>query len=429
MLRIALSPTKDMDLEDLRIALLNYIISKKIDEELVIRIDDANKNKNIEGKDKEILELLNLFSIEHSRIIYQSENIKYHQKLAMQLMTQKKAFSCFCSDTKLDELKKSAKEEGKSYNYDDFCANLSNEIVLEVNAAFTVRIKRPIDNIKLIDSLNGEFNYTPNDIDSFIILNHDKTPTAEYACAVDDMIFNITTVINKKEDILSAPRHIHIRNSLGYEKEINYIHLPTIQNKNIGKKNSLSSIKCLIEEGFLPVAIANYLVLLGNNAPKEIFTLEEAVQWFEIKNISKEEVVFDFEKLKTINKKHLELIDDLRLSKLLGFADADIGKLGKLFLTNASTLNEIKEKLNLIFSKKDLCKNFEDESKQIIKCLKEAPHIEEFNDFKIYITQNTGLEDDSLLKPLRYLLTKEKDGVNLSDIYPYIKNYLGEIIK
>ncbi len=425
MLRIALSPTKDIDLEDLRIALLNYIISKKTDEELVIRIDDANKDKNIEGKDKEILELLNLFSIEHSRVIYQSENIKYHQKLAMQLMTQKKAFSCFCSDTKLNELKESAKKEGKNYNYDDFCANLSDEIILEVNAAFTVRIKRPIDNIKLIDSFNGEFDYTPNDIDSFIILNHDKTPTTEYACAVDDMIYDITMVINKKEHILSAPRQIHIRNSLGYKKDINYIHLPSILNE---KENS-NSIKWLIEEGFLPVAIANYLVFLGNETTKEIFTLEEAIQWFDIKNISNKEVIFDFEKLKTINKKHLELIDDLRLSKLLGFADTDIGKLGKLFLSETSTLNGIKEKLNLIFSKKDLCKDFEDESKQIIKCLKEAPHIDDFNNFKNYITQNTGLKDDSLLIPLRYLLTKEENGVNLSDIYPYIKNYLGEIIK
>ncbi|PHO12300.1 glutamate--tRNA ligase [Malaciobacter marinus] len=425
MLRIALSPTKDIDLEDLRIALLNYIISKKTDEELVIRINDANKDKNIEGKDKEILELLNLFSIEHSRVIYQSENIKYHQKLAMQLMTQKKAFSCFCSDTKLNELKESAKKEGKNYNYDDFCANLSDEIILEVNAAFTVRIKRPIDNIKLIDSFNGEFDYTPNDIDSFIILNHDKTPTTEYACAVDDMIYDITMVINKKEHILSAPRQIHIRNSLGYKKDINYIHLPSILNE---KENS-NSIKWLIEEGFLPVAIANYLVFLGNETPKEIFTLEEAIQWFDIKNISNKEVIFDFEKLKTINKKHLELIDDLRLSKLLGFADTDIGKLGKLFLSETSTLNGIKEKLNLIFNKKDLCKDFEDESKQIIKCLKEAPHIDDFNNFKNYITQNTGLKDDSLLIPLRYLLTKEENGVNLSDIYPYIKNYLGEIIK
>ncbi|AXX87111.1 glutamyl-tRNA synthetase [Malaciobacter marinus] len=425
MLRIALSPTKDIDLEDLRIALLNYIISKKTDEELVIRIDDANKDKNIEGKDKEILELLNLFSIEHSRVIYQSENIKYHQKLAMQLMTQKKAFSCFCSDTKLNELKESAKKEGKNYNYDDFCANLSDEIILEVNAAFTVRIKRPIDNIKLIDSFNGEFDYTPNDIDSFIILNHDKTPTTEYACAVDDMIYDITMVINKKEHILSASRQIHIRNSLGYKKDINYIHLPSILNE---KENS-NSIKWLIEEGFLPVAIANYLVFLGNETPKEIFTLEEAIQWFDIKNISNKKVIFDFEKLKTINKKHLELIDDLRLSKLLGFADTDIGKLGKLFLSETSTLNGIKEKLNLIFSKKNLCKDFEDESKQIIKCLKEAPHIDDFNNFKNYITQNTGLKDDSLLMPLRYLLTKEENGVNLSDIYPYIKNYLGEIIK
>ncbi len=95
MLRFALSPTKDMDLSNLRVAIFNYILSKQLNEPLLIRVDDTDKERNIEGKDKEILEILSLFSIDYTNVVYQSENLKYHQKLAMQLMSQKKSFCMF----------------------------------------------------------------------------------------------------------------------------------------------------------------------------------------------------------------------------------------------------------------------------------------------------------------------------------------------
>ena len=123
----------------------------------------------------------------------------------------------------------------------------------------------------------------------------------------------------------------------------------------------ITSVKWLIDEGFLPSAIANYLVLIGNKTPNEIFTLEEAISWFKIENISKDSAVFDIDKLKFINKKHLETIDDMRLSKILGFADTDIGKLGKIFLEEASTIKEIKEKIDLIFASKTSYEGLEEE--------------------------------------------------------------------
>lgn len=95
MLRFAQSPTKDMSLGDVRVALFNYILSKQLNEDLLVSIEDLDKEKNIEGKEKEILELLNLFSIEHKSVVYQSENLKYHQKMTMQLMSQKKLMHVF----------------------------------------------------------------------------------------------------------------------------------------------------------------------------------------------------------------------------------------------------------------------------------------------------------------------------------------------
>ncbi|RXJ93929.1 glutamate--tRNA ligase [Malaciobacter molluscorum] len=423
MLRFAPSLTGDMNVNDLRVALFNFIVSKKLNEELLIRIEDIDKERFEEGKDKEVLELLNLFSIDYTRVLNQSSNFKYYQKLAMQLMGQKKAFACFCSDEKLEELKQDAIKNSKPIVYDGFCEKLSDEVVLEVNAAFTVRIKRPNDNIKFDDLIKGTLDYSSDDVDSFVILTHDKNPTSNYACAIDDMLYDISFVIDTEDKILNTPKQIHIRNSLGYSKKIDYLHLPKIE------LQEEISIKSLIEEGFLPAAIANYLVLLGNKTPKDIFTLEEAIEWFDIKNISLDNPAFDIEKLKIINKKHLILIDELRLSKLLGFADEDIGKLAKLFLEEVSTLKQIKEKIDSIFSKKLVIKGFEKEVSKIINCLQHSPYFENLNELQEFIKNNTGLNEESLSKPLYYVLTGLNNGPNLNDIYPLIKNYLGEIVR
>ena len=433
MLRFAPSPTGNMHIENLRVAIFNYIVSKQLNEDLLIRIEDTDLEKNIEGKDKEILEILNLFSIEYKSVVHQSDSLKYHQKIALQFLTQKKAFACFCSDSKLNELNEELIKNGKTPSYDGFCETLSDETVLNTNAPFTIRIKKPEYNIKFTDLLKGDLEYTPADVDSFIILRQDKTPTYNYACAIDDMITDISTVIRGSEHISDTAKQIFIRESLGYTKEIKYIHLPTILDDitgtEINKEDNTNSVKWLIDEGFLPSAIANYLVLLGNETPTEIFTLEEAISWFKIENISKNPAKFDIDKLRFINRKHLESIDDMRLSKILGFADTDIGKLGKIFLEEASTIKEIKEKITPIFAEKISCKGFEEEFAKLKDCLKKAPFFNNFEELKKYISEQTNLKDENLLKPLEYILTGANDGVNISNIYPLIKNYLGEIVR
>lgn len=413
MLRFAASTKFDMNVNDLRIAIFNYIVSKQLNENLTLRIDDINKEKNIEDKDKEIYEFLSLFSIDYSNAVHQSDFLKYHQKMAMQLLTQKKAFSCFCGEDKLKELK----------HYDGFCETLSDETILEVNAPFTVRIKKPKKSIIFTDVLKGNIEEEILDVDSFIILNHNKTPTYNYACAIDDMLMDISFVIRDEKYLHDTAKQIHIRNSLGYPSELKYAHIPCIENA------SNYSLKSFIDDGFLPSAIANYLVLLGNKTPQEIFTLEEAIKWFKIEDISDKSVKFDIDKLRLINKKHLEIMDDMRLSKILGFADTDIGKLGKLYLDQVSTINELKEKISLIFTTKEVYKDFEVEFLKIKESLMIAPFYNNFDELEEYITKETQLKGEVLNKVLKYILTGSLNAPDLSKIYPLIKNYLGEIIK
>jgi len=425
LLRFAPSPTAEMNIGNMRVAIFNHIISKQLDEKLIVRIEDIDKENNIEGKDKEILELLSLFAIDYEYAIHQSDNKKNHHKMAMKLLMNKKAFSCFCSDDWLNKQKDEAIAAKKPFRYDGHCEGLKDDVILNIESPFTVRIKKPEENIKFTDLIKGDFNYTPSDVDSFVILLQDKAPTYNYACAIDDMFYNISTVIRDENHLCDTPKQIHIRKSLGYEKEINYIHLPVIT--NIKTEDKLS-IKYLIDEGFLPVSIANYLVLLGNETPCEIFTLEEAIEWFDIKKISKNTAQFDMNKLRSINTEHLKLVDDLRLSKLLGFADTDIGKLAKLYLEESSTIKEIKTKVDLILSKKSPLDGFEKEFEKLRECFKTSPHFDDFDDLKKYLSSETKLEGESLLKPLRYILTGYTNGPDLGNIYTLIKNYLGEII-
>ncbi len=432
MLRFAPSPTGDMNIGNLRIAIYNYIMSKQLNEKLIIRIEDTDKEKTIKGKDKEILELLSLFAIDYEYVIHQSDNVKTHQKMAMKLLMNKKAFSCFCSDDWLNKQKEQAKIDKKLFTYDGHCESLSDNVILNTEAPFTIRIKQPHKNIKFTDLIRGGFDYKPTDVDSFIILEQDKTPTYNYACAVDDMVYDISTVIRDENHISNTPKQIQIRNSLGYEKKINYVHLPIILNTQTGKKMSMSddnsSIQWLINEGFLPVSIANYLILIGNNAPKEIFTLEESIKWFDIEKVSENAVEFDMDKLRFINREHLKIIDELRLSKILGFADTDIGELAKLYLEEFSTIKELKRKINLIFSKKETLVGFEDELNKLKLYFKSAPYFDDFNQLNKHIINETKLKGKSLSKPLRYILTGTIKGPDLNKIYPFIKNYLGEII-
>lgn len=425
MLRFAASPTGDMSLSNLRVALFNLILSKQRAEELLIRIDDTDNKKNIEGKEKEIQEILALFSIEHSRVVAQSENIKYHTGMGMKLLLDKKAFNCFCSDEALNEDRKQAIKEGKPYSYSGFCTTISDETKFQCNAPFVVRLQKPEQNIKFVDILKGELEYTPDEVDSFVILDHDKRPTAIFASGVDDMLYDTSLVIREDEFLNNTPKEIHLRDALGYSKDLEYIHIPNIVNKN---KKDTPSVNSLIDNGYLPAAIANYLVLLDYETPKEIFSIEEAVEWFDISKISKDKAKFDIEKLNEINKEHLKTIDELRLSKLLGYADEDLGKLAKIYLEELNTLNKIKTKLDTIFGERKSCKGYNNEYIKLKEVLKELPFIDSYEKFEKTAIEKSGLSGDKFLVPFRFILTGELEGPKLDKIYPLIKNYLGEII-
>ncbi|WP_324170514.1 glutamate--tRNA ligase [Sulfurimonas sp.] len=432
MLRFAPSPVGDMHIGNLRVALLNYVVSKQKNEDFIIRIEDIDKERNVDGKDKEILELLSLFGIEYSQVIYQTESVRFHSAMALQLIHEKKAFSCFCSGEWLEKKREEAKKNKKIYRYDDACRNLPAELVIDNINPFTIRIKRPNETITVKDCIKSDVNFNPDAVDSFKIMSQDKVPTYDFACAVDDMLSDISIVIRSEDYMSNTPKQEHIRSLLGYEKNIQYAHLPIILNdsgEKMSNKEDEFSVKWLLEEGYLPSAISNYLILIGNKTPQKVFDTKEAVEWFNLENISKSPSRFSINLLKHINKEHLKNLDDTELSRYVGFADADIGKLAKAYLEDTSTTKELKSKIELIFSTKNIPEEFIEPAKILSTIIKNAPYFEEYSEFKKYIVQNSRFRDETLLKPLKYLLTGTEDGPDIADVYKYIKNYIGEIIK
>ncbi|MCD6653489.1 MAG: glutamate--tRNA ligase [Sulfurovum sp.] len=434
MLRFAPSPTGDMHIGNLRVAILNYLVAQQRHERFIIRIEDTDKARNIEGKDTEIMQILEKFALKHDSVSHQSENLHMHQMFAMKLLEEGKAFVCTCTAEELESHREKAKEQKIAYRYSGQCMDVDKKelaMLKENGIPFVVRIKKPAAQIINHDLIKGDIVTSPNEVDSFVILRTDGTSTYNFACACDDMLSDVDFIIRGEDHLSNTPKQIHIKTQLGFTKETIYAHLPIILNnegKKMSKRDDASSVKWLFEQGFIPDAIANYLLLLGNTkAPKEIFTLPEAIEWFKLEDISKSAARFDLDKLRFINREHLKMLDDKTLSSLFGFADESIGKLAKIYLEEASTISELENKIKPIFSPKQFEGEWAEQMRTMEKIIADAPMINTFDEFKSYLMEKSGLKGKYFFKPLRLLLTGAEHGPELSEIYPLIKSYLLEI--
>lgn len=434
MLRFAPVPTGDMNIGDLRVAILNYIIAQQRNNQFLVRIEDNEHKENMEGKDTEIMMVLEKFALKHDAVFHQSEHLNIHQTLAIRLLDEGKAFVCSCSDEQLQADQEAAQANNISYHYNERCQELTKQAYNELKASgqpFVIRLKKPNEVIVYNDVIKGNIKTDAYDVDSFVILQSDNTPTYNFAVACDDMLSDIDYIIREETEISTTPKQIHIKNLLGYEKPTMYAHLPVMLNEHGKKMNEDDEgflVKWLFEQGFIPDAILNYLILLGYpKAPQEIFTLPQAIEWFKMDQLSKSAHQFDIRKLREINREHLKLMDDKQLSTLFGFADADIGKLAKIYLTECSTINELEVKIRTIFSPKDFTIQWGEQMHLLEKIITDAPFFETFDAFVNHLYNQSGLDKQMLFEPLRYLLTGSNNGPELSEIYSCIKSYILEV--
>ena len=430
MYRFAPSPTGDMHIGNLRAAIFNYIVAKQKNEGYILRIEDTDKERNIDGKDEDIKEILTKFGIKWDKLYYQSKNLKFHREFANKLLIDKKAFCCFCTEEELAAKKQKAKDEGVAYRYDGTCEKLSDLEVLEKNTPFVIRMKKPSHAMKFTDDIKGELVFEPENIDNFVIMRRDKTPTYNFACSIDDMLMDVSYVIRGEDHVSNTPKQDLIRQALGYDKKIGYAHLPIILNqdgKKMSKREKDSSVKFLLDSGYLPEAILNYLVLLGNKTPCEIFTLDDAIKWFDIKNISKSPAKFDIEKLTQINREHIKIASNKRLSELFEM-DIKFGDLIRFYTQEGSLIPEIKNKILQIYSKKTIPDEYKENVNLIKNAISKVEISKDFNESKQNLMKLTNLKGKNFFMSLRILLTNQTHGPELSELYSLIKDDIKEIV-
>ncbi|AFI06355.1 glutamate--tRNA ligase [Helicobacter cetorum] len=436
MLRFAPSPTGDMHIGNLRAAIFNYIVAKQQNKPFLIRIEDTDKERNIEGKDQEILEILKLMGICFDKLIYQSHNLNYHRDMAEKLLKENKAFLCYASTEFLEKEKEKAKNEKRPFRYLDEWATLEKG----KHNNPVVRLKAPQNAMSFNDVIKKEVKFEPYELDSFVLLRKDKSPTYNFACACDDLLYEISFIIRGEDHVSNTPKQILIQQALGSTNPITYAHLPIIldeiSGKKMSKRDEASSVKWLLKQGFLPTAIVNYLITIGNKVPKEVFTLEEAIVWFNLESLSNSPAHFNLKYLKHLNHEHLKLLDDEKLLELTQIKDISLLGLLRLFVEESDTLLELKEKISLFLEPKDIVRTYENEDFKerclvLFNALK-TMDFQAYSDFESFKKDSMNLSElkgKDFFKPLRILLTGNSHGIELPLIFPYIQSHYKEILR
>ena len=314
--RFAPSPTGNLHIGGARTALFNYLYSKNQKGKFLLRIEDTDKERSKKEHEQQIIKSLKWLGIEHDEnVFYQSKNIEKHKKIANELLQNNFAYKCYCTPEELDNKRNEAKVNGINYIYDGKCRELTEE----VKKPFVVRLKvQKNENIKLHDGVQGEINIDLNNIEDFVLLRTDGTPTYNLSASVDDKLMNITHVIRGDDHKINAIKQILIFNYMNW-KIPKYFHVPLIhseEGKKLSKRDNASTAEDYKKIGILPIALRNYLLRLGwSYKDKEIFSDEESINFFNLKGIGKSPSKLDFERIKSLNEYYIKNLDQKKLSE------------------------------------------------------------------------------------------------------------------
>lgn len=381
--RFAPSPTGYMHIGNLRTALYTYLYAKHFDGKFVLRIEDTDQKRYVEGATEVIYETLKATKLNHDEgpdkdggygPYVQSERKDIYKKHALWLVEHGYAYYCFCQNHQEEnEQVETEENEQKTFGYNRHCRNLSKEEI-EKNLAegkpYVIRQKMPIgEKVTFHDEVYGDITVDTDTLDDQILLKSDGMPTYNFANVVDDHLMNISHVIRGKEYISSTPKYQLLYNAFGWESP-KTVHLSTIMGKNpdgsvskLSKRHGAVSFAQLVEDGYLPEAIVNYIALLGwsPKQEQEFYTLEELVKLFDIDGIVKTDAVFDYQKLAWFNSHY---IANLPHDKFVEYSQKYIQNMPKFLIDKwdfASTLAQGRiSKFSDIPSLFDFLTNYDD---------------------------------------------------------------------
>ena len=325
--RYAPSPTGRMHVGNLRTALYAYLIAKHVGGDFILRIEDTDQERYVEGAVEIIYRTLKKTGLIHDEgpdkdkgvgPYVQSERQAQgiYLKYAKELIDKGEAYYCFCDKDRLATLTREV--AGKEINvYDKHCLHLSKEEVeanLKTGKPYVIRQNNPTEGTTVFhDDIYGDISVDNAELDDMILIKSDGFPTYNFANVVDDHLMGITHVVRGNEYLSSSPKYNRLYEAFGWEVP-KYVHCPLItdeEHQKLSKRCGHSSYEDLIEQGFLSEAVVNFVALLGwsPDGTEEIFTLEQLVEKFDYHHISKSPAVFDYTKLKWMNGEYMKAMD------------------------------------------------------------------------------------------------------------------------
>ena len=366
--RFAPSPTGRMHVGNLRTALYAYLIAKHEGGDFILRVEDTDQERFVEGALDIIYRTLEKTGLKHDEgpdkdggcgpyVQSERQASGLYLKYAEQLVEQGDAYYCFCDKERLESLKTSVSDDGTDIVvYDKHCLGLSREEV-EANLAagkpWVIRLNVPNEGETTFhDEIYGDITVPNNELDDMILIKSDGFPTYNFANVIDDHLMGITHVVRGNEYLSSAPKYNRLYEAFGWEIPV-YVHCPLITDENhkkLSKRCGHSSYEDLIDQGYVSEAVVNYVALLGwcPSDNREIFSLEELVEAFDYRHMSKSPAVFDTVKLKWMNGEYLKAMDFDRFYELAEpyirstvTKDYDLKKIAALVKTRIEILPDI----------------------------------------------------------------------------------------
>ncbi|WP_321371658.1 glutamate--tRNA ligase [uncultured Desulfuromusa sp.] len=317
--RFAPSPTGYLHIGGARTALFNYLLAKKEAGSFILRIEDTDVARSTQESVDAILNAMEWlgFSCDEGPI-YQSDRFELYKQKVQQLLDEGKAYRCYCTPEELDEKREKAKREGLKPKYDGTCRHRTDH----PDAPYVVRFMLPENREEtvFVDQIKGSITFRHEELDDLIIQRTDGTPTYNFVVVVDDAEMGINLVIRGDDHINNTPRQILLYEALGYPVP-QFAHVPMIlgaDKKRLSKRHGATSVMAYQEMGYLPEALVNYLVRLGwSFGDEEIFSMEDLIEKFSLKNVGRSAGVFSPEKLLWLNSHYIKTGDPHRLAELL----------------------------------------------------------------------------------------------------------------
>ena len=364
--RFAPSPTGYMHIGNLRTALYEYLIAKSQGGKFILRIEDTDQERQVEGAVDVIYNTMRMTGLHHDEgpdiggeygPYVQSERMGMYMDYAKELVEKGEAYYCFCTKERLESLKESNAEGAAFAKYDRHCLGLSKEEVqakLDAGVPFVIRQKMPDSGTTTFsDVVYGDITVENTELDDQILMKADGFPTYNFANVVDDHLMHITHVVRGSEYLSSTPKYNLLYKAFGWEPPV-YVHLPAVMrdaHHKLSKRHGDKSFEDLVREGYVVEAIVNYIALLGwsPSGTQEIFSLKELEENFDMAGLSKSPAIFDIKKLTWMNSEYLKAMDfekyyalaEPKLKEALGDTDLDLKKIAALLQKRLETLNDI----------------------------------------------------------------------------------------